>query len=240
MVVLGNGWLIRAQKISEWRVYRAADGLTELLTTAVTISPRGNVWVKHGEVDAVSYLDGYNVHHIPVPSEPNYRVYQSAAGRIWSIYAEGLLEYVDSHWQRYPIKELRWEVGTSPTRAIRPTPILPAEEDRVLLLLPDRFAEFRARTSELKVLRHASETSLGTFLDMTLAQDGGIWIAGAQGIAKVPGRIRQINRDTKWREYVLPPDFAVRNLLRPFDDDDGGVTVVADDPSVNKRVLVHF
>lgn len=83
--VLGNGWLIRAQKISEWRVYRAADGLTESLTTAVTISPRGNVWVKHGEVDAVSYLDGYNVHHIPAPSEPNYRVYQSAAGRIWSI-----------------------------------------------------------------------------------------------------------------------------------------------------------
>jgi len=238
--VLEEGWLIRAQRVSEWRVYRAADGLTESLTTAVTISPRGNVWVKHGEVDAVSYLDGYNVHHIPAPSEPNYRVYQSAAGRIWSIYAEGLLEYVDSRWQRYPIKELRWEVGMSPTRAIRPTPILPAEEDRVLLLLPDRFAEFRARTSELKVLRHASETSLGTFLDMTLAQDGGIWITGAEGIAKVPGRVRQINRDTQWREYVLPPDLAVRNLLRPFDDDDGGVTVVADDPSVNRRVLVHF
>lgn len=228
------------EQASEWRVYRAADGLTESLTTAVTISPRGNVWVKHGEVDAVSYLDGYNVYHVPAPPEPNYRIYQSAAGRIWSIYSEGLLEYVDQRWVRYPLKELRWEVGTTPTRMIRPTPVLPAEEDRVFLLLPDRFAEFRVRTSEVTVLRYASDTSLGAFLDMTSTQDGGILIAGANGIAKIPGRMRQINKDTKWREHLLPPELGLRNLLRPFEDDDGGVTTVADDPTLNKRVLVHF
>ena len=178
------GWLNRApeaQPASEWRVYRAADGLTESLTTAVTISPRGNVWVKHGEVDAVSYLDGYGVLHIPAPTDPNYRVYQSAAGRIWSIYPEGLLEYADSRWQRYPIPELRRQVEANPLRALRPAPILPAEEDRVLLLLSDRLAEFRVRTAVLSVLRSANETGLEKFLDMTLAQDGGIWLAGANG-----------------------------------------------------------
>jgi len=39
---------------------RQADGLAESLTTAITISPRGDVWVKHGEVEAVSWLDGWD------------------------------------------------------------------------------------------------------------------------------------------------------------------------------------
>ncbi len=240
VMILGAVPVMIAQKASEWRVYRAADGLTESLTTAVTISPRGNLLVKHGEVDAVSYLDGYSVRQIPAPAEPNYRVYQSAAGRIWSIYAQGVLEYIEPKWVSHQIRELRWDVDTNPLRAIRPTPLLPAEEDRVLLLLPDRLAEYRMRTAALSVLRPATETGLGRFLDMTAARDGGIWVTGANGLAKVPGRLRQIARETRWIEYPLVASLGVGNLLRPFEDDDGGVTMVADSAVLNRRVMVHF
>ncbi len=48
------------------RVYRAADGLRETQVTSVTVSPRGNVWARHGELGVLSYFDGYSiciVHH---------------------------------------------------------------------------------------------------------------------------------------------------------------------------------
>jgi signal transduction histidine kinase len=232
--------LVQAQKASNWRVYKAADGLRESLTTAVTASPRGNLWVKHGEIDAISVLDGYTVRHLPAPAEYNYRVYESPAGKVWSVGSQGLLEFVAEQWLRYPIEEVRLEHEASLLRQLRQTPILPAEEDRVLLLLPDRLVEHRTTRSKLSVLRLASATKLGKFTDLIRAGDGGVWVAGANGLAKLPGPLRRLNPATPWAEHVLPAELQVQNLQHPFEDDDGGITAVGDSIAADRRVLVHY
>jgi signal transduction histidine kinase/ligand-binding sensor domain-containing protein len=244
---VAGGWTCQAaegsgpvQRASEWHVFRAADGLTESLTTALAISPRGNVLVRHGEVDAVSLLDGYVGRRLPAPAGAGDRVYQSAAGRVWSVNLQGLWELGESGWVLYPIPELRREAEASPLRAGWSVPLLPAEEDRVLLLLPDRLAEYRVRVPSLQVLKMAEDTGLGKLVDMAAAQDGGVWVAGANGLAKVPGRLRQLTRRTPWSEHRLPPGFGVQNLARPFEDDDGGVTMVGEATATSRRVAVYF
>lgn len=240
LVLLAGGASAQTPSSADWRVYKAADGLTESITTAMTVTPRGNLWVKHGEVDAVSFLDGYGIRHIPAPGERDYRIYESRAGRIWSVYTHGLMEFANDEWIRHPIADVHLEGESSLARSIRQIPLLPAEQDRVLLLLPDRLAEYRAIAREWRVLRWARETSLGRFIDMVPAYDGGVWITGAAGLAKLPGPLRQLRAQTPWVEHPLPAAMRTRDVQRPFEDDAGGITALAESNALNRRVLVHF
>src|ERR1700722_20843590 len=81
------------QRGPNWRVYKAADGLPETFATAITVSPRGHVWVRHPDVEWVGWLDGYEVKAIPAPGPDNNRIYESAGGQIWSFTADGLEQY---------------------------------------------------------------------------------------------------------------------------------------------------
>lgn len=231
---------VQADSPSVWRTYRASDGLTESLVTAINISPRGSVWVKHGEVDAVSWLDGYRVQHISAPGDRSHRIFESRAGRIWSVDDAGLMEFANGAWQRYPVPEIALDRSPNPFRALRRPPIVPAEQDRVLILLPDRLLDFRALEGRSQVLRLATNTGLVRFSEVALAGDGGLWISGALGLAKVPGPLRQLTAETPWQEHLLPTGLGVQNLLRPFEDDAGGVTTVADSIASERRVMVHF
>ncbi|MBM3879600.1 MAG: hypothetical protein FJ387_07740 [Verrucomicrobia bacterium] len=232
--------MAQGQPTSNWRVYRAMDGLRESLTTAITVSPRGNVWLKHGEVEAVSLLDGYSVRHIPAPGERNYRIIENRARRVWSIYDQGLLEYADGQWLRHPIDEVRREHAVNPLRAVRHTPFLPADQDRVFLLFPERLTEYQTARGVLLTLRNAEEASLGRFTDLAAASDGGLWVLGAKGVARVPGPVRQLGPQTVWSEHLLPPTLAVTNLQRPIPDDEGGLTAVGESLTFERRVLVHW
>ena len=81
------GW---AQKASNWRVYKASDGLPESAVSSITIGPHGRAWVKHLNSDSMSWLDGYQVKIFPSPGEDRNRVYESAGGQLWTVYPEGL------------------------------------------------------------------------------------------------------------------------------------------------------
>ncbi|MHB9005663.1 MAG: ATP-binding protein [Limisphaerales bacterium] len=225
---------------SQWQVFRAGDGLTESQTTAVTVGPRGNVWVKHGEVDAVSWLDGYTVRHIPAPGERNQRIYESRAGRLWSVNERGVLEFVGEAWRHHPIAEIAAEQQPEPYRFLRRVPLLPAESDRVLILLRDRLMEFRSVLGDQATLRFATNTGLGMFEDFTVTIGEGVWVCGSLGVARIPGPLRQIEPSTPWIEHLIPPALGVKNLRRPLGDDDGGVTTIGEKEGVEGRVLVHF
>ena len=89
-----------AQESSKWRVWRAETGLSETFALSVNVSPRGNAWVRHTGVRAVSWLDGFQVRSIPAAEEVSYPVYESRTGQIWSLYQEGLLEFRRGEWAR--------------------------------------------------------------------------------------------------------------------------------------------
>src|SRR5215831_5666106 len=88
ILTLGStGW---AQKASNWRVYKLADGLPESACISVTVSPQGKVYVRHFALPVVSELDGYTVRSIPASEIGRSRVYQSPGGQLWGVVPEGL------------------------------------------------------------------------------------------------------------------------------------------------------
>ncbi|HKS36053.1 MAG TPA: two-component regulator propeller domain-containing protein, partial [Verrucomicrobiae bacterium] len=226
-----------AEENSRWRVYRTMDGMAELLTVTVTLSPRDNVWAKHGVSEWASWLDGYQVRTLRCVGTGIYPLCESRSGQLWSGYPEGLMEYRRDQWLQYPVADIRSESALRPARRI---PLLPAERDHVLALLPDRLLEYDAGQDKVSVLRRVMDTRIGRFIDLIEARDGGAWISASNGLAKLPGPIRRLTADSPWHEVPVNPNWQVHNLERPFEDDEGGVTVVADSLVSTQRVVLHF
>jgi len=72
----------RAEGGSHWRIYRETAGQGGTFVVAVTVSPRGNVWVRQGGDGPVSWLDGFQVRTIPFSGIGNFPVYESRSGQI--------------------------------------------------------------------------------------------------------------------------------------------------------------
>ena len=208
--------------------------------TAVTVSPRGNVWLKHGELDEISWLDGYSVNKLPSPGGATYRIHESRSAQIWSLYASGLEEYQGGQWLKYAIPEIRAEFQTNVLRQVRQVPLVPGEREHILFLLPDRLMEYHSGLNRSLTIRSVQSTQLQKFLDMTSARDGGVWLTGARGLAKLPGPIRRLSGTSEMREYLVPEHLGVSEFQRPFEDDQGGLTMVADQAALNKKVIVYF
>ncbi len=230
----------RAQTAPNWRVYRAADGLRESLCTAVTISPRGNVWIKHGDVDAVSWVDGYAVGTVPAGGSGNFRVHDNRTGQLWSYCNAGLTSFQGGKWAEYAVPEIQIEAATNLFRLIRQTTLLPTERNRALVLLSDRLLEFNVRSNQTTLLRRASDPRLGRFFELVEARDGGAWVTGSNGLAKLPSPAKRIASGTPWQEFLPPTEARLQNFQRPFEDDQGGVCCVADSLPESKRVLAYF
>jgi hypothetical protein len=110
---------VRGEQRANWRLFRTADGLRGSSVSAVSVSPRGNVWAKHSDVGEISILDGYTVYSVPSPGRDYYRIYESQTGQLWSLYSEGLLLYESGQWVQHPIAQIRDEVQAYPVRQIR-------------------------------------------------------------------------------------------------------------------------
>jgi signal transduction histidine kinase len=231
------------QRASNWRVYKAADGLAESACSSVTISPHGKVWVKHFTMDAVSGLNGYNVQNVPTSGAGNNRVYESPGGQLWTTSEEGLQEFKDGNWVRYPVREVAAEFRGNAMRLLHPIPLCPVRQGRIIFLLSDGLMEFNAESPDLPrttLLHAATGTKLGKFLGMIIARDGGLWIAGAHGLARVPGPGRMIKPETEWREFVPPEPLQIQNLQEPVEDDEGGITAIAETPANHQKLVVYF
>jgi signal transduction histidine kinase len=231
------------QKGSNWRVYKLADQLPESASISVTVSPQGKVLVRHFTLPTVSELDGYNVRTIPSPEIGRSRVYQSPGGQLWAVVPNGLQEFRDGSWVLHPVPELAGVTHGGSSRIIDPIPLWPVRQGLVLLLLPDRLLEYSCEDPEhprTKLLGDAKRTRIESFSAFAPARDGGLWIAGGRGLAKVPGPVRNLKPETEWSEYLPPDSLQVKNLQGLHEDEDGGVSAVAESVTNQQRVLVYF
>ena len=228
------------QAQQHWRYWTQLDGLGESFCASVTVSPSGNIWVNHGSVEQMSWLDGYSVHHIPSPG-PNVPVYESSSGQIWSLYWDELwvrigglqqYKYTDRRWVRYEADECQ------PVRSRYE--ILPVAQDRVLFLLPDRVMEFNAATKQTTVIKNVNETKLERFNHMISARDGGVWITGEKGAAKIRGEDGIFSSAPDWVEYLFDEDLGVHNLRFPFEEENGELFATAVILKDSNDTVVHF
>jgi signal transduction histidine kinase len=229
-----------AENPANWRVYRTADGLPRSEVAAVTVSPRGDVWVKHSLDNAVSWLDGLEIHTLAPAADANSPVYESRSGQIWSLYSAGVIEYRRDQWVSHPIEEVRAENQTNALRLLRPIPLMPAERDRVLLVLPDRLLKYDAGQNQSTLLRRANETRVGRFIDLLEARDGDAWLVGSDGVAKLPGPVRRLSAESTWTDHPVPPGMRVQPAARACEDDDGGLVMVGQPREEATRWVLRF
>jgi len=239
-VLAQTGW---GQPASPWRAYKMADGLPELACASVTFGAKGAVLVRHLHASSVTKIDGYNLDILPSPPTRVGRIYDSPAGQLWAAGTNGLFEYIRGEWIFHPLPEIAADSAASTPNLSTSVPLYPVRQGRVLVLLRDRLLDFNfgmAGSPTTEVLRLARQTSLGSFLGLTVARDGGLWISGARGLAKLPAPVRNLKADTKWQEFELPETSHLQNLRQPNEDEFGCVTSVADSANGADGVVVHF
>ena len=252
MLLLGVALLALAetswgQKPSDWpvnlRAYRMADGLPESACISVVLASQGKVLARHLKSGSVSELDGYSVSIIPAPGDGNGRVYQSPGGQLWAVVAEGLQEFKNGEWMLHPVPEIAADFRARIPPAIDPVPLCPARQGVVIFLLPDRLLQFNAEDPDrprTELLLAAAQTRLERFSSMILARDGGLWIAGARGLIKVPGPVRNLKPGIDWHDYIPPEPLSFQSFQEPHEEEEGVVTTVAETPGNHQKQLVRF
>ena len=249
MAILASAELGWGQKASNWRVYKLADGLPESACFSITASSQDKVVVRHLNLPFVSELDGYTIISKPALEIGKNRVYQSPGGQLWTAVPEGLREFKEGNWVFHPIPEIATEPHLN--RVLDPVPLYPVKQGLVFFLLSDRLCAFNSETPDRPktlLLRRVDQTGLGPFSGMTPAGDGGLWIVGRFGAAKIPGPLRTLNPQTKWTEYLLPEGLHLVNLDAPHplprpetgEDQKSGFSALAESTTNHQKLLAYF
>lgn len=227
------------QRALNWRVYKVADGLADSACVSLSLSPRGLVLVRHLSTSSYSVLDGYSVVVHPAP-EPSGRLYESPGGQLWTTASGQLFEAEEGGWTAHGLPGIVSQAGTPRLGA----PILcPVRQGLTLCLASDRLLEFdssRPAGTQARLLRAANQTRLGKFSSLLVSRDGGLWIAGALGLAKLTGPLRNITAEADWQEFVPPADLNIVNLQEPHEDLKGGITAVAESATNHHKMIVYF
>jgi signal transduction histidine kinase/ligand-binding sensor domain-containing protein len=231
-----------AQRASNWRAYKLADGLPELSCISVSVGQGGKVLVRHAS-PYVTEIDGYRVKVLPAPAGGNSRIYQSPAGQLWTAVADGLMEFQGDTWALHPLPEIATDYRLKAPLTVDPVPLWPVRQGFVLALLADRLLEFNTEdrgNPRATSIRVAAKTGLGRFLGMGPARDGGLWICGERGLARVPTPLRALKAETPWREFAFPADFSCDTMQYPLEASDGLVTVLGRPSTNQQQMLLRF
>jgi signal transduction histidine kinase len=229
------------QRFGNWRPFRLGDGLPESACSAVTISPQGKVLVRHVRSPMMSELDGYAIEVVPAPDRAAGRIYQSPAGQLWCVSPDGLKEAREGGWFSHNVPEIAAQIRAADPANLSAVPLFPIRQGLVLFLLPDRLAQFSSEhpVAKIDVLRRVDQTGLRKFSGMTTAPDGGLWISGEQGLARIANP-RAPQPDSDWQIHLVPPELKVANLREPHADSLGGVCLVGESTVNNQPVAVFF
>ncbi len=252
VLLVGSAATCWGQKAPNWRSYKVGNGLPSVACGSVTVGPRGKVLVTHPAISMVTELDGYNIRTIPCPFPLQNRVYGSPAGQLWTVVTNGLLEFNRSStsewvWSLHVETNILAAFRTGTLRAPDPVPLQPVRQGLVLFLLPDRLLELDTADpnhAHIRVLRLAKQTPLGSFTGMCQARgdggEGGLWIAGTHGLARIPGFLRSLKEDDEWSEYPFPAAWQLADLRELHEDKNGNVTGVAESTQTHQKEIVHL
>ena len=230
------------QRASNWRVYTTMDGLPEPSCISVNVTPHGKVLATHLNKLFVTELDGYSVRILRMPETGGTRVYASPGGQLWAPSQNGLLEFRDGAWISHVVPAITASFSQSARRPME-MPLVPIRQGLVLALLPDQLMEYDTEEPDhpaTTVLRRATQLQLGAFSGLCPAHDGGLWLAGDRGLAKVPPPLGNVKPDSSWVQYLAPAALQIDHLQDPHEDSSGMVTAIAEDSGNRQRAIVTF
>lgn len=238
----------------QWRFWTTSDGLFNSCCYRVSVGENGSVWsthsiqgiAKHYPKDTVSRLDGYNV-KIVEDAARNTPIYEDRFGQIWSLPLGGSCylglqryEPVRGEWIKWEIEEIKaTRIPTGVPDRIH-IALLSLTPDRILFLLPDRLMEFNTAIEQVKSVKEVNDTNLGSFRDMCFARDGGVWITGLNGHAKLKSEQGAEGPLSEYTEYLFKREYGFYNLLYPFEDEKGNLWGVISPLGNPRECLMRF
>jgi len=233
-----------AYAASPWRFWTKADGLSESVVFGLTADDAGRILVKGGDVPNINVLDGYQVTDIPGPHVYG-RMLASPQKELWTFDTKGIDVHDASGWRTYPSGEITEFAGTSPMlrmpwftysvfRGLEDRmDVVPFGKDSGVIMFPNRLLEWNRVTGGKRLLKNVGQTGLGRFRDIQNSRDGGLWLTGEKGLA----RLWNVGGDYEWREFPAPAHRS--DLVSPIEGDDGEAFVSAAEPD-GKRVVLRF
>ncbi|MDB6130387.1 MAG: Histidine kinase [Verrucomicrobiales bacterium] len=235
------GWIVRG--------FRTGEGLKMNGVASLSLNPKREIGIRYTFDDTLSIYDGYQFQHFPplenAPGSDTFRVHKSrAAGQLWTIYPDGIKVFTDGKWDGFVIEDIQ-----SLLLKNRTLTLLPAEQNRALCLLPDKLIEcvrkFDPETKEWRaqvtILKSAVEFGIGRLLSMTLARDGGLFIAGSEGVARLEGPFKNMGKESVISRFAAPNGLEITERQRPIEDSYHGFTMVGIDRSEEeKKIIVYF
>ncbi len=186
-----------------WRQFTAEQGLPENSCQNLTVSANGDVLVRHTAATNVTIFDGYRFKSQVVPGRN--RVYESPGGQLWTVTEQGIWESRGGNWGLIQLPEVGKFFQTGLTNEVF---LLPVRQGCVFILLPDRLLQLDADQAggpQVQTFRQVAETPLGRFTGIMASPDGGAWITGTNGFARLPPPLRDLKPANSWIFTVSPP-----------------------------------
>jgi signal transduction histidine kinase len=224
-----------------WREVRLGVAVPDEPVWAVSWSLRGQLWMVQRGGKGVWASDGYASRGYPGPLGGGYAIYESRTGQLWAMHPEGLQEYRRDAWQVHRADWVRFGRGRGGGGGVdlsRPLPLLAAERDRVLVLLPDRMLKHDTVQGVSVVLREAAEAGLGEFVDFLESRDGDVWVVGERGACRLPGPVRRLSDATPWAAARLTEAWGLRLMGRGFELEDGRLVVMGEREGDEGRAML--
>lgn len=218
-----------AQEPALWRAFDAECGLAEPACASVNVSQHGNVLVTHPNTRAVTIFDGYTAKTVALPMAIRGRLEQSAGGQLWAATAGGVLEFRNQKWTAHTFDGDI--LGLHPLR-----------HHHALALLPDRLIELdtelpgRLRT---EMLIDAASLRLGRFTGLAAAHNG-VWISAEHGMARASVAPRNLNRQSEWSEFPMPPELNAHHLREAVVHASGEIIAIAQSTADDETAVLSF
>jgi signal transduction histidine kinase len=243
VLMFGFGAGAWGQNAAHWSSFKMADGLSEPVFNTVTVTPQGQVIATSPGAPLAANLDGYSVSNFPAPPGNLGRIVEGFGGQRWALATGGLAEFEDGHWKVHFVPELESRLRSFMPGQIAIPQFMPTRTGCVLILVADQLAEFNAGNpgrATSRVCRRAADTRIGDFTGMVASRDGGLWISGAHGVARVPGPLKNLDTNTVWQEFAIPAAMNLNDLSAPVADPNGGLTLLAESADASQSLVVRF
>ncbi len=189
MLSLGNASSSSAAvRQVNWRFFTPVDGLAESWSSYITLGPGGKVWISHGGINEISWLDGLPgeggvLGNTVTSPGPDLKVYESESGQLWSLHSYGIQLFKNGRWVKFYLDDINNPY--LPDNILRQlTPFVPGGENEAYYLLPDRLERFDATREFKETVIDSLNGGIGGFIDMIPSREGGIWITGTKGVAR--------------------------------------------------------
>ncbi len=162
-----------ADDLPGWRFWKTSDGLAEAWAKPVSLDTGGNILVGHGYMSHMERLDGYGVFSLAQPKFPR-SIRRAAGGRLWAVSDAGLWE----------LQGGGWVLHVDPGLPAKPIDAVATPDGRLLVLGSESLLDFDASQTSVRRVLAVSETGLGRFTGIAVAEDGAIWITGTRGLGE--------------------------------------------------------